>query len=922
MTICSKTEVQKTHTISPEGSANHIRSAFLDYFVKEGHQETVSSPLVPRNDPSLMFTNSGMVQFKNVFTGQEPPPTERAVTAQKCVRAGGKHNDLENVGYTARHHTFFEMLGNFSFGDYFKERAIELAWGLLTRDFSLPKDKLLVTVHSSDEEAGLLWRKIAGLPEDRIIRISTSDNFWSMGALGPCGPCTEIFYDHGQAIAGGPPGSANEDGDRYIEIWNLVFMQFDQITSDERKSLPRPCVDTGMGLERIAAVLQGKSDNYDVDHIRALVVAAAEGAGVEPDGDHNTSLRVIADHLRCAGFLIADGVTPSNEGRGYVLRRIMRRAMRHVHLTGCTEPLMARLVPELMAQMAGHYHELQRAEPLIRDTLYAEEVRFRKTLERGLRLLADETAKLGDGGVLSGATAFKLYDTYGFPLDLTCDALRNEGKGVDLEGFEIAMEAQKTEARRHWSGSGESANLTALYDIVEAHGSTEFLGYDTDRNDGKIIAILKNGELVDALASGETGHLIINQTPFYAESGGQLADFGEILLSSGNRFDVIGVQKQLGLWLHEVVLTSETECLRVGDTVTLCVDNERRSALRANHSATHLLHAALRSRLGNHVTQKGSLVAPDRLRFDISHPNPIGQEDLDAVETEVNRQICGNTAVETRIMTSDDAIDAGAMALFGEKYGDEVRVVSMGGAISEGGAVLENGSVSKDNPKQHQSWSMELCGGLHVASTGEIGTCVIVSEQAVAAGIRRIEALTGMAAWDHLRAQRTGLQNLSVLLKVPPQDMVERLQGLIYEQRSLQNEMSELRRRLAISEGGETCNRPQTVAGLKVVSRVLEDIPPRDMKPLAEKLLVEAKSDVVILVSHAKGKISLVVAVDKEQSTQCSAIDLVRTGAQALGGTGGGGRPDMAQAGGDGNGEDCLKALTAISEEISQIMNT
>ncbi|RWE90936.1 alanine--tRNA ligase, partial [Mesorhizobium sp.] len=746
---------------------NEIRSAFLDYFRKEGHEVVASSPLVPRNDPTLMFTNAGMVQFKNVFTGFESRPYSRATTSQKCVRAGGKHNDLDNVGYTARHHTFFEMLGNFSFGDYFKERAIELAWNLITREFGIAKDRLLVTVYHTDDAAAGFWKKIAGLPEDRIIRIATSDNFWAMGDTGPCGPCSEIFYDHGADIPGGPPGSADEDGDRFIEIWNLVFMQFEQVTKAERIELPRPSIDTGMGLERIAAVLQGEHDNYDIDLFKALIRASEEATGVKAEGKNRASHRVIADHLRASSFLIADGVLPSNEGRGYVLRRIMRRAMRHAQLLGARDPLMWRLVPALVREMGQAYPELVRGQPLISETLKLEETRFRKTLARGLGLLADATETLGSGDRLDGETAFKLYDTYGFPLDLTQDALRPRGVSVDLDGFNAAMERQKAEARKSWAGSGDAATETVWFAVRENAGATEFLGYDTEQAEGIVQALVRDGVAVESAVAGDSVGVVVNQTPFYGESGGQMGDTGTIS-GEGFAIEVTDTQKKGdGLFVHFGKVAKGT--VRTGEAVELKADHVRRTRLRSNHSATHLVHEALREVLGTHVAQKGSLVAPERLRFDFSHPKPISSEELERVEAMANEIVVQNSPVTTRLMSVDDAIAEGAMALFGEKYGDEVRVVSMGTAVT--------------GDKAGKPYSVELCGGTHVGATGDIGLVRLVSEGAVAAGVRRIEALTGEAARKHLDEQDKRLKAVAAALKISPADVPARVEALLDERK-------------------------------------------------------------------------------------------------------------------------------------------
>ena len=869
-------------------TANDIRRTFLDFFAKNGHQIVESSPLVPRNDPTLMFTNAGMVQFKNVFTGAEQRPYSRATTSQKCVRAGGKHNDLDNVGYTARHHTFFEMLGNFSFGDYFKDDAIDFAWNLVTKEFGLPADKLLVTVHSSDEDAAGIWRKVAGLSDDRIIRIPTDDNFWRMGDTGPCGPCSEIFFDHGPHIAGGPPGSPDQDGDRFIEIWNLVFMQYEQRGPDDLIALPKPSIDTGMGLERLAAVLQGKHDNYDIDLMRALIVASAEATKTAPDGPHAVSHRVIADHLRSCSFLIADGVLPSNEGRGYVLRRIMRRAMRHAHMIGAREPLMHRLVPALIQQMGDAYPELNRARALIVETLKLEETRFKQTLERGLRLLEDEVGRLGEGQPLPGDVAFKLYDTFGFPLDLTQDVLRTQGRPVDEAGFKAAMDEQRRKARESWAGSGEATTEKLWYELKDELGATEFFGYDTEVAEGKVTAIVKGDARVEQATAGEEVLVIVNQTPFYGESGGQVGDAGVIFSAGGTEVAVSDTQKKLGaVWAHVGTVTKGT--LKVGDVVELRVDTERRSAIRANHSATHLLHEALRRRLGEHVTQKGSLVAQERLRFDISQPTGLTPADIAVVEDEVNRRILANSEVVTRLMSPDEARAAGAMALFGEKYGDEVRVVSMGGP---------HGELDRD-------YSIELCGGTHVRRTGDIGLFKIVAEGAVAAGVRRIEALTGTGAKAWLSERDHLLTEAATVLKVRPEDVPSRLATLVDERKKMERELAELRRQVALSGGlggggakAEGGNEAKDIAGVKFAARVVEGLPAKDLKPMADELKKQVGSGVVVLIASNEGKASIVVGVTDDLTGKISAVDLVRVGAEALGGKGGGGRPDMAQAGG------------------------
>jgi alanyl-tRNA synthetase len=880
---------------------NEIRSNFLQFFAGNAHEVVPSSSLVPRNDPTLMFTNAGMVQFKNVFTGIEKRPYARASTSQKCVRAGGKHNDLDNVGYTARHHTFFEMLGNFSFGDYFKENAIEYAWNLLTRDFGLPKDRLTVTVYHDDDDAFALWRKIAGLPESKIIRIATSDNFWAMGDTGPCGPCSEIFYDHGDHIPGGPPGSLDADGDRFIEIWNLVFMQFETLPGGERINLPRPSIDTGMGLERIAAVLQGVHDNYDIDLFRALIRASVDLTGVDPDGPQRASHRVIADHLRASSFLVADGVLPSNEGRGYVLRRIMRRAMRHAQLLGARDPLLWRLVPALVREMGQAYPELVRAEALIAETLKLEETRFRTTLARGLSILEDETRSLSSGGVLSGETAFKLYDTFGFPLDLTQDALRQRNLSVDVPSFEAAMERQRAEARRAWAGSGESATEAIWYGLRERVGATEFLGYDTEQAEGVIRAIVRDGVETDVLDAGHKGRLILNQTPFYGESGGQVGDAGEIS-APGFRAVVTDTQKKLGdLVVHEVTIVEGAA--RVDLAVELAVDHAARAATRANHSATHILHEALRLVLGDHVAQKGSLVSPDRLRFDIAHPKPVTAEEITAVEDIANRVVLENAPVTTRLMALDDARELGARALFGEKYGEEVRVVSMG--------------EIEDDATHQRAYSTELCGGTHVDRTGDIGLIVIVGESAVGAGVRRIEARTRDLARKTLEAGAKGYADLAALLRSPPDEAAERLQTLIEEKRRLERELADAKRKLAMGGGSSNgADSIRDVAGVKFYARALSGVDMKDLKSLADEAKQSVGSGVVAIAATGEdGRASLVVAVTPDQTQRFNAVDLVRLGSAVLGGKGGGGRPDMAQAGGP-EGSKADEALAAVEEAI------
>ena len=879
-------------------SVNEIRAQFLDYFADNEHEVVASSPLVPQNDPTLMFTNAGMVQFKNVFTGAESRPYRRAATSQKCVRAGGKHNDLDNVGYTARHHTFFEMLGNFSFGDYFKERAIELAWRLVTRDYGLPEDRLMVTVYAEDDEAHALWRKIAGLPEARVVRIPTSDNFWAMGETGPCGPCSEIFYDHGPAIAGGPPGSADEDGDRFVEIWNLVFMQFEQITPEQRIDLPRPSIDTGMGLERIAAILQGTHDNYETDLFRNLIAASVELSGTPAEGAHRASHRVVADHLRASAFLIADGVMPSNEGRGYVLRRIMRRAMRHAHLMGCTEPLMWRLVPVLVREMGQAFGELIRAEPLITETLKLEETRFKETLARGLRLLDEATAGLAPGAPLPGETAFRLYDTYGFPLDLTEDALRAQGRAVERAGFETCMERQRDAARRAWAGSGDAASDAAWFGIRERVGATEFLGYGTESAEGVIQALVAGGDEVARAEAGDTVALVVNQTPFYAEAGGQVGDTGSVVSTEGARARVTDTRREAdGLHVHHAVI--EEGALAVGDAVALTVDGARRTALRANHSATHLLHAALRRALGDHVTQKGSLVAPDRLRFDISHPGAVGTDALDGIEAEVNRLVRQNTPLVTRLMSPEEAVGAGALALFGEKYGEEVRVVSMG----------------DDGDGAETPYSVELCGGTHVERTGDIGLFRIVGESASAAGIRRIEALTGEAARRYGVDLEAALRDAAARLKVPPADLAGRIGALMDENRKLERSLAETRRALATGGGGVS-DDARKVAGVSFVGRALDGAHPKELRAMVDDLKQRLGSGVYAVASRTDGKAALTVGVTDDLTARVSAVDLARAGAAAVGGKGGGGRADMAQAGGP-DGERLDDALKAIEKALA-----
>jgi len=882
---------------------NDIRSTFLDYFRKHGHEVVASSPLVPRNDPTLMFTNAGMVQFKNVFTGLETRPYVRAATAQKSVRAGGKHNDLDNVGYTARHLTFFEMLGNFSFGDYFKEQAIELAWNLITRDFGLARDKLLVTVYHTDEDAASLWKKIAGFSDDRIIRIPTSDNFWAMGDTGPCGPCSEIFIDRGEHIWGGPPGSPDEDGDRFLEFWNLVFMQYEQVTKDERIDLPRPSIDTGMGLERMASILQGVESVFETDLFRHLIDATASALGKGPDGDNKASFRVIADHLRSSCFLIADGVLPSNEGRGYVLRRIMRRAMRHGQLLGASEPLMHKLVPALVREMGQAYPELSRGEALITETLKLEETRFRKTLARGIGLLEDATRTLSSGDVLDGETAFKLYDTYGFPLDLTQDALRQRSISVDVAGFNGAMQRQKSEARASWAGSGEAATETVWFSVRDRVGATEFLGYDTESAEGVVTALLRDGAEIAEAGKGDSVAVVVNQTPFYGESGGQVGDIGTIR-GEGFLIEVTDTHKKAdGVFVHSGKVVSGT--LKVGASVEMKVDHARRAAIRANHSATHLVHEALREVLGTHVAQKGSLVAPDRLRFDFSHPKPIAAEELEHVETIANAIVRQNEPVTTRLMAVDDAIAEGAMALFGEKYGDEVRVVRMG--------------TAQRGDKAGRPYSVELCGGTHVSATGDIGLVRLVAEGAVASGVRRIEALTGEAARRHLDEQDRRLKAAAAALKVAPADVVSRLEAVLDERRKLERELTEAKKKLALGGGSpaDAGAAAETVDGVGFLGKVVAGVSPKDLKPLADEGKKALGSGVVIFVGTGEdGKASVVVGVTEDLTARFSAVELVRKASAAIGGQGGGGRPDMAQAGGP-DGSRASEAIAAVKAALA-----
>jgi alanyl-tRNA synthetase len=876
-------------------STNDIRRSFLDYFGSHGHEVVQSAPLVPYNDPTLMFTNAGMVPFKNVFTGLETRAIPRATSSQKCVRAGGKHNDLDNVGYTARHHTFFEMLGNFSFGDYFKEQAIIHAWTLLTKEWGLNPNRLTATVYHTDDEAFALWQKIAGLPAERIIRIPTKDNFWAMGSDGPCGPCSEIFYDHGDHIFGGPPGSPDEDGDRFVEVWNLVFMQYEQAADEIVSELPKPSIDTGMGLERIAAVMQGVTDNYDTDTFKALIAASESLTGVKAEGESKASHRVIADHLRSTSFLLADGVLPSNEGRGYVLRRIMRRAMRHAHLLGAKEPLMHRLVASLVQEMGAAYPELGRAQPLIEETLQREEVQFRRTLANGLKLLDEATGAMGEGGELPGETAFKLYDTYGFPYDLTEDALRARGIGVDRAGFDAAMAQQKAAARAAWKGSGQAADAEVWFDIAERVGATEFTGYTATTGEAQVVALVKDGKEVDSASAGDAVTVIVNQTPFYGESGGQTGDSGTIAGADGLTIAVADTAKPLGR-LHAHNGTVRAGTVKVGDVVKLDIDVARRDAIRANHSATHLAHAALRNRLGAHVTQKGSLVAADRLRFDFSHPTALTTEDIAAIEAEVNAEIRANEPVVTRLMSPDDAIAAGAMALFGEKYGDEVRVLSMGRTTDK-------------------TYSVELCGGTHVRATGDIGLFRIVSESAVSSGVRRIEAMTGEGAFRYLAGREDALKGAAAVLRTTPDDVEARVAALLDERRKLERELAEAKKALALGGGSAAAtSADEEVGGVKFSGQVLDGLDPKELRGLLDQAKARLGSGVAVIVAVNEGKASIAAAVTDDLTGKVSAVDLVRAGVEALGGKGGGGRADMAQGGGpDGDkAADAIAAAKAV----------
>ncbi len=880
-------------------TTNDIRRSFLDYFGGQGHEIVPSSPLVPHNDPTLMFVNAGMVPFKNIFTGVERSDFSTATSSQKCVRAGGKHNDLDNVGYTARHHTFFEMLGNFSFGDYFKEQAIHNAWELITKVWGIAPAKLTATVYHTDEEAFDLWKKISGLPDERIIRIATNDNFWAMGDTGPCGPCSEIFYDHGDHIEGGPPGSPNEDDDRFVEIWNLVFMQYDQSTEGERTELPKPSIDTGMGLERVAAVLQGTHDNYEIDLFKALIAESGSLTGTKTTGDNQASHRVIADHLRASSFLVADGVLPANEGRGYVLRRIMRRAMRHAHLLGAKDPLMHQMVGALIGEMGNAFPELIRAKPLIEETLLREETNFRRTLDNGLKLLDAEIADMNEGDTLPGETAFKLYDTFGFPYDLTEDALRAQSLKVDRAGFDTAMEEQKAAARAAWRGSGEQASESIWFDIAERKGSTEFTGYTAEEGEGVVVALVKDGAEVSSAKAGDEIVLLTNQTPFYGESGGQMGDSGVVAGANGLRAIVSDTSKPLGR-LHAHNLQVESGAVSVGDTVHLGVDGKRRTELRANHSATHLLHKALRHHLGDHVTQKGSLVAPDRLRFDFSHPEALTGDEVRKIEAGVNAQVRGNSQVITRLMSPDDAVAAGALALFGEKYGDEVRVLSMG---------AENGA----------DYSVELCGGTHVNALGDIGVFVIISESAVSSGVRRIEALTGEAGRLWLTDRDAKLKSIAAALKASPEEAADRVVVLVDERKKLERELAEAKKVLALAGdgGGSPDAAVETVGDVQFSGQIIEGLNPKELRDLVDEAKKQMESGIGALVAVNDGKAAVAAGVTDDLTDRFNAVKLVQAGVAAVGGKGGGGRPDMAQGGGP-DGSKAQEAIAAIKAILAE----
>ena len=875
-------------------SLNEIRSSFLSYFKNQGHSIQPSSPLVPRNDPTLMFVNSGMVQFKNLFTGIEKRDYKCAATAQKCVRAGGKHNDLDNVGYTARHHTFFEMLGNFSFGDYFKNDAIPFAWEFITKELGIPKEKLVVTVYHDDEETISIWKKVSGLPDSSIIRISTDDNFWMMGATGPCGPCSEIFYDHGEDIWGGPPGSPEEDGDRFVEIWNLVFMQYEQLKDGTRINLPNQSIDTGLGLERVTALLQGTNDNYATDLMRNLIEMSANLSNTEPDGTAKIHHRVISDHLRSTSFLIADGVLPSKDGRGYVLRRIMRRAMRHAHMLGTAEPLMYKLVPALVKEMGEAYPELYAAQDLIEETLRSEEARFKETLDRGLKLLDDEVLKIEEGTSLSGSTAFKLYDTFGFPLDLTQDALREKGLKVDVDAFNRAMTSQKEKARASWTGSGETTDAAIWFNISQEFGSTEFLGYGTEESEAKVLAIVCEGKEVSNAKAGTGVQIVFNQSPFYAESGGQIGDSGHVELD-GSFTQIEDVRLVAGVFVHFVDGLKFN--LSVGDEVKLTVSLEKRSAIRSNHSATHLLNESLRKSLGNTVSQRGSLNSDDRLRFDFNYNKALSSEQINTIEKEVNMYIRQNSLVETRVMTPDEARDLGAQALFGEKYGEEVRVVSMGHAGTGKGV-------------DGQTYSIELCGGTHVKRTGDIGLFLILGESASSSGVRRIEAITGSTAVNYVRGRSNQLSLVEGLLKSKPEDLSARLKSLLNERKTLTSQVNDLRTAIATNEDNSNENI-EKINGITFITKVTNGIESKNFPSIIDNYKSSTEMGIILLIGESSGKVSVAVGVTNDLLTKYSAVDLVKIAVSQLGGKGGGGRPDLAQGG--------AKEITGSENAINEV---
>jgi len=865
---------------------NEIRNTFLKYFEKNDHKIVESSNLVPNNDPTLMFANSGMVQFKNVFTGLEKRDYKRATTSQKCVRAGGKHNDLENVGYTPRHHTFFEMLGNFSFGDYFKERAIELAWNLITKDFGLDKNRLYFTVFNEDEEAFKLWKKISGLNENRIIKISTSDNFWSMGETGPCGPCSEIFYDHGDHLKGGLPGSKDQDGDRYIEIWNLVFMQYEQVSKDKRIDLPKPSVDTGMGLERMAALLQGTHDNYKTDHFLKLINSISETVKVKPNENNLSSFRVIADHLRASSFLLAEGVLPSNEGRGYVLRRIMRRGMRHSHLLGSKEPIFFNIFKTLLDEMSKNYPELKRAESLIKETLKMEEEKFLVLLERGMKILDDEISKIDK--VLPGEVAFKLYDTYGFPLDLTEDILKNKSLKVDNTKFDEMMKKSRELAKKNWKGSGDSSVSEIWFNLKEKIGPTEFLGYETNQAEGSVTAIIKDDKEIQQLKEGEEGQIILNQTPFYGESGGQVGDKGTIT-SGENEFEVTDVQKKIGnLFVHFGKVSKGS--IKLKDNVELKINTERRQNIRAYHSATHLLHESLRRTLGTHVMQKGSLVAPDRLRFDFSHMKPITDEEMKKIDENVNKFVNSKTEVVTRLMTPEEGIEQGAMALFGEKYGDEVRVVFMG----------EEGN---------KYFSTELCGGTHVKNTGEVGKFKVVSQSSIAAGVRRVEALRDKQLEEYLNSKdkmsslssqknEETIKSLSSEITKLGGKPIKKSDDLKITIKELTKQLEEITVKSILSDKKKNTIKDQNIKKINIRFQKVDDLPFKELRRLVDQGKKDLKEGIVVIYAIKDDKIGLAVGVTDTLTEKYDAIKFVKSGSEILGGKGGGGRSDFAQAGG------------------------